>query len=222
MSNITILRPGSCFWRLVAAELIFLLNCWASVLILETHPFSWYPNMVRAAGRQPSGGSEVTPSFLPPKPYKVCVSYRALHRHWDSDENIETTHKSTVPWQSLWMNRQGMSHIDQQYRFCLGMDWRSNSEESHCSPHSKYIAHPWWLMPICYQQPSLAYLGIPWSTPVAGSMEWHAAEPGWLLEMIKLYNTKGLIMSDIRENYLRSRQLPFHRNQMLQMQSWIQ
>jgi len=140
------------------------------------------------------------PKFPTPQAVQgLCVSYRALHRHWDSDENIETTHKSTVPLQSLWMNRQGMSHIDQQYRFCLGMDWRSNSEESHCSPHSKYIAHPWWLMPIFYQQPSLAYLGIPWSTPVAGSMEWHAAEPGWLLEMIKHYNTKGLIMSDIRK-----------------------
>lgn len=76
MSKTTILRPGSCFWRFDAVELIFLLNCWASLLILETHPGSWYPNKVRAAGRQPRGGSEVTPSFLAPKPYKSCLSHR--------------------------------------------------------------------------------------------------------------------------------------------------
>uniref|UniRef100_A0A2P2KAZ8 Uncharacterized protein n=1 Tax=Rhizophora mucronata TaxID=61149 RepID=A0A2P2KAZ8_RHIMU len=70
MSKTAILRPGSCFWRFAAAEVSFLLNCCTSVLILETHPLRWKLNKVRAAGRQPNGGSEVTPSFLAPKPYR--------------------------------------------------------------------------------------------------------------------------------------------------------
>lgn len=69
MSKTTIIRPGSFFWRLFAAEFILLLNAWASVLSLETQPGSWNPNNVIAAGTQPNGGSEVTPIFLAPKPY---------------------------------------------------------------------------------------------------------------------------------------------------------
>lgn len=65
----TTVRPGSFFWRLFAALFNFLLNACASVLILATQPGSWNPNKVIAAGRQPNGGSEVTPIFLAPKPY---------------------------------------------------------------------------------------------------------------------------------------------------------
>lgn len=80
MSKIAILRPGSCFCSCVAAELIFLLNAWASVLIRDTQPLSWNPNRVLAAGRQPNGGSEVTPILLAPRPYKFCfqVSYEFI------------------------------------------------------------------------------------------------------------------------------------------------
>lgn len=73
MSKTAILSSGSCFCNCVAAAFTFLLNCWASVLILETHPLSWNPNNVRAAGRQPNGGSEVTPILLAPCPYKSCL-----------------------------------------------------------------------------------------------------------------------------------------------------
>jgi len=55
------------------AELIFLLNPCASLLILVTQPFSWNPNKVLVAGRQPNGGSEVTPIFLAPNLYKSYV-----------------------------------------------------------------------------------------------------------------------------------------------------
>lgn len=70
MLKTTILRPGSCFWSFAAAEFIFLLNPCASLLILVTQPFSWNPNKVLVAGKQPSGGSEVTPIFLAPNLYK--------------------------------------------------------------------------------------------------------------------------------------------------------
>lgn len=72
MSKTTTFRPGSCFWRFVAVVLIFLLNPCTSVLILATHPFPWNPNKVINAGRQPIGGSEVTPSFLAPRPQRSC------------------------------------------------------------------------------------------------------------------------------------------------------
>lgn len=72
MSKIAILRPRSCFAREFTAALIFLLNPWASELILAMHLLLPCPKSVIVAGTQPIGGSDVTPIFLAPNPYKSC------------------------------------------------------------------------------------------------------------------------------------------------------
>lgn len=72
MSKTATLRSGNCFWSCDVADFIFLLKSFETVLILDTHPFSWNPNRVLAKGRHPSGGREVTPILLAPNPCKSC------------------------------------------------------------------------------------------------------------------------------------------------------
>lgn len=73
MSKMTILTPDSCLCSWEAAVLSFLLNCLASVLKLETQPFSCCPKMVLARGTQPVGASDVAPILLAPSPYRFCA-----------------------------------------------------------------------------------------------------------------------------------------------------
>jgi hypothetical protein len=68
MSNTAILRSGYLLDSESTVAFIFLLKLWASALSLDTHPLLPWPNSVMAAGRQPSGGSDVTPTRRAPMP----------------------------------------------------------------------------------------------------------------------------------------------------------
>uniref|UniRef100_A0A0A9DTK2 Uncharacterized protein n=1 Tax=Arundo donax TaxID=35708 RepID=A0A0A9DTK2_ARUDO len=68
MSNTAILRSGYRLDSELTVAFIFLLKFWESLLSWDTHPLLPWPNSVIAAGRQPSGGSDVTPMRRAPMP----------------------------------------------------------------------------------------------------------------------------------------------------------
>lgn len=80
MSKTTMTRPGSLLCNPIAVEFSLLLNATESMFNLATHWLLPNPNNVIAAGKQPSGGNDVTPIFLAPNPYKFCQKENVIQR----------------------------------------------------------------------------------------------------------------------------------------------